>query len=113
MDRTDTYSAIVKRVLSETREFITASSRDSLELWPAFDDENKQYLLLSAGWENGVRHNGATLYLRVQNGKIYVEEDWLEGGIVPSLLENGVPKRDIVLAWQSPEMRPDTEFAAA
>ena len=113
MDRTDTYSTIVKRVLSETHEFITSHSRDSLELWPAFDDVNKQYLLLSAGWEDGVRHNGTTLYLRVQSGKIYIEEDWIEGGIVPRLLESGVPKQDIVLAWQPPSMRRHTEFAAA
>ncbi len=113
MDRTEDYRSLVKRLLSEKREFIVQHNREEKELWCAFDDERGQYLLLNTGWRKGVRHNGATLYLRVQNGKIYVEEDWLEDGIVSDLLANGVPPQDVVLAWQPPELRSLTQFAVA
>jgi hypothetical protein len=36
-----------------------------------------------------------------------------EDGIATDLLEAGVPKEDIVLAFHAPEMRPYTEFAVA
>ncbi len=42
-----------------------------------------------------------------------IEEDWTEGGIATDLLEAGVPKEDIVLAFHPPKMRPYTEFAVA
>lgn len=113
MDRTEEYRTLVKRLLSETQTFILQHCREERELWCAFDDTRGQYLLLNTGWQNGVRHNGATLYLRVQNSKIYIEEDWLEDGIVGDLLADGVSKEDIVLAWQSPDMRVLTEFAVA
>ena len=34
-----------------------------------------------------------------------------EEGIAAHLLEAGIPKEDIVLAFHSPDMRPYTEFA--
>jgi hypothetical protein len=49
----------------------------------------------------------------LRNGKFWIEEDWLEDGIVKELLAAGVPKEDIVLAFHHPEMRHLTEFAAA
>lgn len=52
------------------------------------------------------------VYLRIQNGKIWVEEDWTQG-IVNDLLEAGVPHEDIVLGFQHPSKRLLTEFAIA
>jgi hypothetical protein len=78
-----------------------------------FDEAHDQYMLVNVGWLRQERIRGLTLYLRLRNGKIWVEEDWLEDGIVGDLLEAGVPKSDIVLAFHHPEMRPLTEFAVA
>jgi hypothetical protein len=78
-----------------------------------FDEEHDHYLLVNIGWAGRKRFRGTTIYLRLRNGKIWVEEDWLEDGIVKDLLAAGVPKEDIVLAFQHPEMRPFTEFAVA
>jgi len=57
------------------------------------------------------RNRDITLYLRVKGGKIWIEEDWLEHGIATDLVQAGIPKEDIVLAFQPPSMRPFTEFA--
>jgi len=45
------------------------------------------------------------------NDKIYIEEDLSEDGIANELIENGVSQKDIVLAFQQPELRQFTEFA--
>ena len=78
-----------------------------------FDEQHDHYMLLNVGWPGRKRFRGTTVYLRLRNGKILVEEDWLEDGIVKDLLTAGAPKADIVLAFQHPEMRPFTEFAVA
>jgi hypothetical protein len=49
--------------------------------------------------------------VRLHNNKICVEADWLEEGIVKRLLERGMPKEDIVLAFHHPEVRTLTDFA--
>ena len=71
------------------------------------------YLLFSLGWWERKRIRSFSIYVRIINGKFYIEHDLTEDGIATELLEAGVPKEDIVLAFHAPEMRELTEFAAA
>ena len=57
------------------------------------------------GWANRRRVKQTILYVRLRHGKFWIEEDSLEEGIATDLLEAGVPKEDIVLAFQHPDMR--------
>jgi hypothetical protein len=70
-------------------------------------------MLLNVGWSPQGRVRGATVYVRLRNGKFWVEEDWLEDEITTDLLKADVPKEDIVLAFHHPDMRPHDEFAVA
>jgi hypothetical protein len=63
------------------------------------------------GWKKRVQH--IILYLRIQNGKIWVEEDSTNFCIVDDLLNENIPSQDIVLGFQPPSKRPLTEFAIA
>ncbi len=49
----------------------------------------------------------------MHNGKIWVEADNTNQAIVQRLLDAGIPKESIVLAFYSPQKRPFTEFAVA
>jgi hypothetical protein len=51
--------------------------------------------------------------LRIKDGKIRVEEDWTDAPIVEDLIEAGVPKEDIVLAFHPPEPQSLTTYAIA
>jgi hypothetical protein len=68
---------------------------------------------MNLGWQNGERVSGMTAYVRIRDGKFWVEEDWTEDGIANDLVREGVPKEDIVLAFHDAETRKETEFAAA
>ncbi|MFM9160077.1 MAG: element excision factor XisI family protein, partial [Dolichospermum sp.] len=72
-----------------------------------------QYLWFQTGWQNDHKIRGITVYVRIKNEKIYIEEDWTEEGIANELLKEGVLKEDIVLAFHDPETRKLTEFALA
>jgi len=52
-------------------------------------------------------------HLRIRNEKIWVEADNTDALIVQQLLDAGIPKQSIVLAFHSPQKRPLTEFAVA
>jgi hypothetical protein len=51
------------------------------------------------------------MFLRLENGKIWVKTDSTNFGIVDDLLTAGIPQQDIVLAFHHPQKRPFTEFA--
>ena len=59
------------------------------------------------------REFSVTVYLRIVQGKIWIEEDWTKQGIADQLLEAGVLPEDIVLGFQHPDKRCLTEFATA
>jgi len=84
-----------------------------LEKKPVFDRERDHYLLMVNGFEGIKRHNYALVDVEICNGKFWIHYDGLEDGVATYLLEKGVPKGDIVLAFYSPEKRKLTEFALA
>lgn len=63
--------------------------------------------------QNGDRITGITVYVRIRDGKIWIEEDWTENGIATDIVRAGVPKEDIVLPFHEPKMRQYTDFALA
>ena len=77
-----------------------------------FDLENNHYQLIYVGWRDQTRIYGPVLHLDIIDDKIWIQQDGTEVGIANELVELGVPKEDIVLAFYDPETRKLTEFAA-
>jgi hypothetical protein len=111
MDKTMNYRQIIKNALLHYLEIINRRPRTNRETEVSFDEERDHYMLINTGWHDTRRVRGTTVYVRIRNNKFWIEEDWLEDGIATDLLEAGVPKEDIVLAFHHPNMRPFTEFA--
>jgi len=49
--------------------------------------------------------------VKIKDGKIWSERDGTEIGVANELVEAGVPKQDIVLAFNAPYKRKFTELA--
>ncbi len=114
MDKLTKYRTLIKKLLNDYLELINRTPiPEGIETEVIFDEERDHYMLLNVGWSRRKRFRGTTLYLRLRDDKIWVEEDWLEDGIVKDLLTAGVPKEDIVLAFHHPDIRPLTKFAVA
>ncbi|MBI3651181.1 MAG: XisI protein [Acidobacteria bacterium] len=112
MDKLTEYPIILKRLLSEYVELNQRQPVPGVETFLITDDAQGQYIWMNAGWQNGERVCGMTVYARIREGKIWIEEDWTEDGIATDLARAGVAREDIILAFHEPEMRPHTEFAA-
>ncbi|MEQ8536533.1 MAG: XisI protein [Coleofasciculus sp. D1-CHI-01] len=76
-----------------------------------FDLERDRYQVLHIGWEGLSRVFGCIIYVEIKEGKIWIERDGTEIGVANELVEAGVPKQDIVLAFHAPYKRKFTEFA--
>ena len=113
MDRLIEYRDLIKSLLSQHVEICNRQPRPGVEHVMIADDERGHYVWAKIGWADGRRVEQMNVYVRLRNGKFWIEEDWTEDGIATDLLAAGVPHQDIVLAFHAPEMRPYTEFAAA
>lgn len=104
------YRQVITRVLSDLAE---RSARGGAEVLPAFDVAHDNYLLVVAGWDGVRRIHHVVAHMRIRAGKVWVEADNTDTELVQQLLDAGIPKAAIVLAFYSPQKRPLTEFAVA
>jgi hypothetical protein len=113
MDKLKRYRDIIQKVLTEYQEWAARANEPGIQQCLSLDPERDHYLWFHVGWQGKDRDFGVTVYLRIDQGKVWVEEDWTKQGIVNDLLEAGIPSEDIVLGFQHPNKRPLTEFAIA
>ncbi|WP_419183614.1 XisI protein [Scytonema hofmannii] len=83
---------------------------EEYEVQTIFDDQQDHYQLLYVGWRGNKRHFGCILHLDIKDGKIWIQHDGTEEGIANRLVEMGVPKQDIILAFHEPYIRQFTGF---
>ena len=70
---------------------------------------------MSVGWSEKPRRrvHGCLIHIDILDGKVWIQRDGTEDGVALDLEEAGIPKSDIVLGFQEPEVRHLTEYAAA
>ncbi|MDY7016221.1 MAG: XisI protein, partial [Cyanobacteriota bacterium] len=84
---------------------------DHFQAQTIFDPVRDHYQLVFVGWHEEERIYGVVLHLDIIDGKIWVQQDGTEVGIANQLVELGVPRSQIVLGYDPPFVRGDTEFA--
>ncbi len=112
MDTLKHYRQIVQEILREYHQ-INEKSGSTIESALAFDEVQDQYLLLLMGWQKDERIKSVMIHIRLKGDKIWIEEDWTEDGVATDLLQKGIPREKIVLAFHPPHVRQYTEFAIA
>ncbi|MEM7132493.1 MAG: XisI protein [Chloroflexota bacterium] len=113
MDQLKHYQTEIKSALNRYATLLRKDPPPSYKVIVAFDDEHGQYLLREIGWTSEGRIKRTIFHVALQDGKIWIEEDWSEEGIITLLLENDIPADDIVLGFQPPNLRSSGEFAVA
>lgn len=113
MDKLTQYRQIVQKILVEYQQWAAGANAPDLQQNISFDTERDQYLWFSVGWLSKKREFKVAVYIRIDQGKVWIEEDWTKQGIANDLLEAGIPPEDIILGFQHPSKRPYTEFAVA
>jgi hypothetical protein len=113
MDKLMDYPKLIERILTKYVELSKRHPSPDVETFLIVDNTQTHYIWMNLGWQGGERLSGMTVYVRIRDGKFWIEEDWTENGIAMDLIHAGVPKEDIVLAFHDPKMRPYTEFAVA
>jgi XisI protein len=105
------YRQYIRHLLSERQSRVSIQPNvQEYEVQTVFDNEQDHYQLLYVGWRGNKRTFGCILHLDIKDGKIWIQHDGTEVGIANQLVELGVPKQDIVLAFHEPYVRQFTDF---
>ena len=109
MDSRTHDSDIVERVLQSVASYPPSTYRTI----PSFDRNSGQFVLLREGWDGYKRVHYAWVHIELKEEKFWIHRDGTEHGIAYDLMEQGVPKERIVLAFQHRSRREAGEFAVA
>jgi hypothetical protein len=114
MDRIEIYHQAILSVINDyIAEYTKQTSLKDVEYQPIIDKEHHRYQLLTVGWHNRQRIHSLIFHVDIINDKIWVQNDNLEYSVAERLVDRGISKKDIVLAYFSPSHRTFTEYAAA
>jgi XisI protein len=103
------YPDIVKRIIRG--HAACEPSVGDIRVEVVFDDAPGHYDLMYAGWNGKHRVHGSVIHVDVHEGKVWIEHDGTEGGVALELVDAGVPREHIVLAFHHPSRRALTDFA--
>lgn len=105
------YRSIIMNILQHYASIRYANIEGANEM--IMDEQQHRYQVVTIGWQGYKRIHTSTLHFDIRDGKIWIQSDQTEHGIANDLLEQGVPKSDIVLAYQLPRIQRDLGFALA
>lgn len=111
MDTLNNYRRIIRELIQEYAVYQPA--RGNVQIEVIFDESNDHYELMYAGWNGPYRIHGSVIHIDIRNEKIWIQYDGIEDGVADELVKRGVPRDDIVLAFQPPEVRQYTDFAVS
>jgi hypothetical protein len=94
-------------------DYLAGANLPKVEYQLLGDEKHDRYQLLAIGWEKSERIYYVIFHADIINGKIWIQEDNTEDGFANLLIEKGVSKKDIVLAYYPDYHRQYTEFAVA
>ncbi len=106
-----TYSQAVERVLNVYANIPYAHGE--LRCEALFDREHDRYALITLGWNAGKRMHFTLVHIDIVDGKVRIEKDNTEDGVAEELVQAGIPKSQIVLAFHPTDVREHTEYAVA
>jgi hypothetical protein len=111
MDPLTTYRQVIERVLGAYTKI--PYSHGELRCEALIDRERDRFMLITLGWNAGQRVHFCLVHIDLVNGKVWIEKDNTEDGVAVELVQAGIPKSQIVLAFRSQEVRKQTEYAVA
>jgi len=109
-DRLSRYREIAQSIV---QMYAGWSPRNDTSTKLMIDLERDQFVVMRIGWENDRRVYHTVIHLDIINSKFWIQYDGTNRPVADALLEAGVPREDIVLAFHPPEVRQYTDFAAA
>lgn len=100
----------IREIISYYAQFKPSVGKIETEV--IFDEANDHYELMESGWAGIYRVHGSSIHIDIRKGKVVIQHDGTPDSIADQLLEKGIPREEIVLAYKPPTIRPYSPFPA-
>lgn len=111
MDKITQYRQIIQKVLTDISSI--KGLFPEIETQLIFDIERDHYQILRIGWRDMKRTFGVPIHIDIKDGKLWIQQNLTDYDFIQDLIDEGIPKEDIVLAFHAPYKRKYTGFAVA
>ncbi|MDB9516118.1 XisI protein [Roseofilum reptotaenium CS-1145] len=105
----ENYREIIQTFLRKYASY--KPSHGEIEIQTLFDTQEDHYQVLGVGWDGKQRIYGCSIHLDIKNGKIWLQLNNTALDVAQELVEMGVLKTDIVIAFQPPSIRAVSGYA--
>lgn len=109
MDKRSHYRKTIRQILETYVRWTRSKDHDDTEV--VIDPERDHYELLQVGWDEDRRIHHCVIHVDIRDGKFWIQYDGTDRPVAEELLDVGVPREDIVLAFHPAELRQYTGFA--
>jgi hypothetical protein len=106
MEKLNRFRCIILEIIDK----YSKRAPNQVEVFKVLDREHDHYLLMRDGWLHPGRYYGCVLHFEIRDEKIWIRHDGIEHGIANDLVEHGVLRQDIVLAFHPPDLRHLSDF---
>jgi hypothetical protein len=110
MDKLTYYRKVIKGILAKYKNIRLANSPE-IENETIVDETGDHYQLIRLGFEERKRVHYCVFHFDIKNDKIWIQQDTTDIPVAQLLLDAGIPKEDIVLAFHAPYRRELSGFA--
>ena len=105
------YRQIIQQLIEEYGRFKPFNGNIQTEA--IIDTVRDHYEVVHVGWDGHRRVHGSVIHIDLIDGKVWIQHNGTDRLIAEELVESGIAAADIVLGFQSPEMRKHSGFAVA
>lgn len=103
--------SLAQIVREEVKKYAGSGRGANLILFPLLDDENQTYSVVAVDYPT--RHDIALVVVlaRIVDGKVVIEEDTTDKKLVDALIQRGIRREQIVLAYEGEPIPDAMRFA--
>lgn len=109
MDKIKKYRQILRDITEAHAQM--PSPMEEIESNAVSDFAKNNYFLIDFDSEN--KKHYIVFHIRLDKGKVWIEQDGIEYGIAQDLIDAGISPQDIVKAFQDKELKAENELIAA
>ncbi|MEM6836439.1 MAG: XisI protein [Cyanobacteria bacterium P01_C01_bin.120] len=109
MDTVENYREIAQQLIHQYAGY--KPSHGEIDTRAVIDPTQDHYEVMHVGWDGDRRVHGPVIHIDIIDGKFWIQYDGTSRPVADALLEAGVPREDIVLAFHPRRVRHYTDFA--
>jgi hypothetical protein len=114
MERLKKFQKALTAVMNDIEKEYANADTANVQFHPLVDEKHHRYQLMAVGWlDTNDRVFNIFFQADIANDKIWLQVDNNEYSVAERLVEKGISKRDIVLAYYPEYHRKHTEYAVA